>query len=70
MVTAFAIEAIRLVDHFHWRNRKTTSKEKQEPLNLDDNKDTKKIWYKSYYDEEDLHNSERTLLISPKKQAE
>jgi len=67
VVTVFAIEAIRLVDHFHWRNRKTTAKEEQEPLNLADNKDKKKIWYKSYYDAEDLHSSERTLLIGPKQ---
>jgi hypothetical protein len=68
VVTAFAIEAIRLVDHFHWRNRKTTTKEKQEPLNLADNSDKKKIWYKSYYDTEDLHWSERTLLIRPRSE--
>jgi phosphatidylserine/phosphatidylglycerophosphate/cardiolipin synthase-like enzyme len=63
VVTAFAIEAIRLVDHFHWRNKKRSTKEKKEPLYLNDNKDEKKIWYKNYYNPEDLHYLERTLLI-------
>ncbi len=68
VVTAFAIEAIRLVDHFHWRNKKQSSKEKKEPLYLNDNKDKKKIWYKNYYNPDDLHYLERTLLIREKKQ--
>jgi phosphatidylserine/phosphatidylglycerophosphate/cardiolipin synthase-like enzyme len=68
VVTAFAIEAIRLVDHFHWRNKKKEAKEKKDPIYLDDNKDEKKIWYKSYYNPDDLHYLERTLLISEKKQ--
>ncbi len=68
VVTAFAIEAIRLVDHFHWRNRKWSAKKKKEPLYLNDNKDKKKIWYKSYYNPDDLHSCERTLLISERKQ--
>jgi phosphatidylserine/phosphatidylglycerophosphate/cardiolipin synthase-like enzyme len=68
VVTAFAIEAIRLVDHFHWRNKKRSAKEKKEPLYLNDNKDKKKIWYKSHYNPDDLHYLERTLLISEKKQ--
>jgi phosphatidylserine/phosphatidylglycerophosphate/cardiolipin synthase-like enzyme len=68
VVVVFAIEAIRLVDHFHWRNTKRSAKEKKEPLYLNDNKDKKKIWYKSYYNPDDLHYLERTLLISEKKQ--
>jgi len=66
VVTAFAIEAIRLVDHFHWRNREGTAAANNEPLHLKDNKDTKKIWYKSYYNDNDLHCLERTLLIKEK----
>lgn len=69
VVTAFAIEAIRLVDHFQWRNKKSTAKEKQQPLTLNDNKDKSKIWYKSYYKPDDLHYLERTLLIGARKQA-
>jgi hypothetical protein len=64
VVTAFAIEAIRLVDHFHWRNKKM---EDIGQLYLNDNRDKKKIWYKSYYNPEDLHYLERTLLIGDKK---
>jgi hypothetical protein len=64
VVTAFAIEAIRLVDHFHWRNKKMDDIGQ---LYLNDNRDKKKIWYKSYYKPEDLHFLERTLLISDKK---
>ena len=67
VVTVFAVEAIRLVDHFHWRNKKWSAKKKKDPLYLSDNKDKKKIWYKSYYNPDDLHYLERTLLISPKK---
>ncbi len=67
VVTAFAVEAIRLVDHFHWRNKKEKANKKKEPLYLNDNKDPKKIWYKSYYNSDDLLYLERTLLINPKK---
>jgi phosphatidylserine/phosphatidylglycerophosphate/cardiolipin synthase-like enzyme len=67
VVTAFAIEAVRLVDHFHWRNKKQSAKEKKSSLYLNDNSDPKKIWYKSYYNPDDLHYLERTLLISEKK---
>ncbi len=63
VVTAFAIEAIRLVDHFHWRNKKI---EDSKQLYLNDNRDKKNIWYKSYYDPDDLHYLERTLLIGEK----
>jgi phosphatidylserine/phosphatidylglycerophosphate/cardiolipin synthase-like enzyme len=67
VVTAFAIEAIRLVDHFHWRNKKRSADEEKTPLYLNDNKDQKDIWYKSYYSDTDLHYLERTLLIRPKE---
>ncbi len=67
VVTTFAIEAVRLVDHFHWRNKKENAKKKKEPLYLNDNKDKKNIWYKSYYNTDDLLYLERTLLISQKK---
>ena len=60
-VTAFAIEAIRLVDHFAFRARKQNPKE----VNLHPTQ--KKPWYASYYDAEDLHSLERTLLIAERK---
>ncbi|MBZ0203907.1 MAG: hypothetical protein K8I03_12885, partial [Ignavibacteria bacterium] len=44
VVTCFAIEAIRLVDHFQWRNKKFTAKMKEEPLYLRDPKDSF-VWY-------------------------
>ena len=68
VVTVFALEAIRLVDHFLWRNKKRSAKEKKEPLYLNDNSDKKKIWYKSAYNPDDLRYLERTLLIGEKRQ--
>lgn len=62
IVTAFAVEAIRLVDHFQWRNKKFTAKEKEEPLQLHDPSE-KKQWYKAYYNPKDLLYLERTLLM-------
>lgn len=61
VVTAFAIEAIRLVDHFAFRDRKQNSKE----VDLHTNEDTP--WYASYYDPDDLHYIERTLLVDERK---
>ncbi|GGI23880.1 phospholipase D-like domain-containing protein [Pedobacter mendelii] len=65
VVTAFAIEAIRLIDHYHWRNRKEEaleSSDSEKVLNLKDGSEAKK-WFESYYDQTDLHYVERTLLI-------
>jgi phosphatidylserine/phosphatidylglycerophosphate/cardiolipin synthase-like enzyme len=67
VVTAFGIEAIRLVDHFHWRNKKGTAKSKKEPLYLKDNSDKKDLWYEPYYDSSDLLWLERTLLSGERK---
>jgi len=61
VVTAFAIEAIRLVDHFAFRDRKQNPKE----VHLHANEDTP--WYVSYYDPDDLHYTERTLLVNERK---
>lgn len=66
-VTVFAIEAIRLVDHFHFRNaqfkaqQKKTNGKKQE-IHLHGSKE--KNWVDKYFDKNDLRNLERTLLIS------
>jgi phosphatidylserine/phosphatidylglycerophosphate/cardiolipin synthase-like enzyme len=66
-VTVFAIEAIRLVDHFHFRNaqfkaqQKKTNGKKQE-IHLHGSKEKK--WIDKYFDKNDLRNLERTLLIS------
>ena len=58
VVTVFAIEAIRLVDHFAFRDRTQNSDE------IDLQASDAHPWYASYYDPEDLHWVERTLLIS------
>jgi phosphatidylserine/phosphatidylglycerophosphate/cardiolipin synthase-like enzyme len=60
-VTVFAIEAIRLVEHFHFRNRQ------QNADRFDLQASDPKPWHASYYDTDDLHCLERTLLISGKK---
>ena len=63
VVTAFAVEAIRLVDHFQWRNKARTAEVSGTPVRLNDLSDPEKIWYRSYYDARDLHYLERTLLV-------
>jgi len=63
VVTAFAVEAIRLVDHFQWRNKKGDAQKNDEPLYLNDSSNKRNIWYKSYFNKKDLHFLERTLLI-------
>ena len=59
IVTAFAIEALRLVDHFHWRNTKLN--------NLDhlylDNLQNHKKWFDSWMTEGDLKCRQRKLYI-------
>lgn len=62
VVTAFAIEALRLVDHFHWRNKELKS---DEPLHLDDLSTLDKAWYKAWYNANDLKNRQRLLYIRP-----
>jgi phosphatidylserine/phosphatidylglycerophosphate/cardiolipin synthase-like enzyme len=59
-VTVFAIEAIRLVDHFHFRDREQNAEQ------IDLQASDAKPWHASYYDPGDLHCLERTLLISGK----
>ena len=62
VVTAFAIEAIRLIDHFHWLNRLTQAEVNEEEKYLRDN--TEKVkWVKKYYNPKDLRCLERTLLM-------
>jgi phosphatidylserine/phosphatidylglycerophosphate/cardiolipin synthase-like enzyme len=67
-VTAFAVEAIRLVDHFHFRNsqfiEQQSAKDKKpvlKPVFLRASKDKK--WVDAYYNKKDLLYMERTLLI-------
>ncbi len=53
IVTAFAIEAMRLIDHFHFRNR-----EQKNEINLYTTE-----WFKNYYNPKDLRCLERELLV-------
>ncbi len=60
IVTAFAIEAFRLTEHFHWRNTENKGK----ALFLQNDPKPKKAWYEKYYNPEDLRCIERKLFIS------
>jgi len=57
----FAIEAIRLVDHFSFRDRIENTDQSLQTSGA------ATAWYASYYDPQDLHFVERTLMISAKK---
>ncbi len=58
VVTAFAIEAMRLVDHFHWRNR-----QQEDRLDLDDLSDPSNLWYAPFYEAGDLKFLQREMFI-------
>lgn len=62
VVTAFAIEAIRLVDHFSWLNRLVQEEAREDEMTLYDDSEAKK-WFKKYYNPNDLKFLERTLLM-------
>ncbi|MDB6065280.1 MAG: hypothetical protein JWR26_1488 [Pedosphaera sp.] len=57
IVTAFAVEAIRLVDHFHFRAAMSAATSAN-PLAL-----SQGDWWKPYYDETNIKCHERTLFI-------
>jgi len=59
IVTAFAIEALRLVDHFHWRNTELSNEE----MHLDDLSKPSKAWYLAWFDTSDLRCRQRKLYI-------
>ena len=63
VVTAFAIEAIRLIDHFQWRQKAKDTQKNKKPLALRDGSEEKQPWYSRYYSPKDLHYLERTLLV-------
>jgi phosphatidylserine/phosphatidylglycerophosphate/cardiolipin synthase-like enzyme len=60
IVTVFALEAIRLVDMFQWRNKELT----EEDLLLNDLSNPDKLWYQKYYNPDDLRCMERQKFIS------
>ena len=59
IVTAFAIQALALVDHFQWRNKEI----KEKSIHLDDISNPDKAWYQAWYDPTDLKNRQRNLYI-------
>lgn len=61
--TVFAIEAIRLVDHFHFRSKENQASASSEPFDL--NTSTVKPWYGKFYDPNDLRCIGRLKFIAP-----
>jgi hypothetical protein len=62
-VTAFAVEAIRLVDHYHFRDAMEQA-DPAAPLKLQGPDPRNEApWYEAYYDERDLKSVERELFI-------
>lgn len=59
IVTAFAIQALALVDHFQWRNKEL----KEKSIYLDNISNPDKAWYVAWYDSKDLKNRQRNLYI-------
>ena len=59
IITAFAIQALALVDHFQWRNKEI----KEKSIYLDDISNPAKAWYNAWYDAEDLKSRQRNLYI-------
>jgi len=76
-VTVFAVEALRLVDHFHWRNvqaqaqknkmktKTKAGKQNAGKLFLHDSSEAK--WVEKYFDKKDLRCKQRELLIGSRK---
>ena len=60
IATAFAIEAIRLIDHFQFRNRQALATEKGKSILLKtDNK-----WYQRYFNPDDLYCLDKKVFIN------
>jgi phosphatidylserine/phosphatidylglycerophosphate/cardiolipin synthase-like enzyme len=59
VVTVFALEALRLVDHFHWRNYETM---KTTPMNLDD-MTRPAPWFTKWFATGNLYCRQRELYI-------
>ncbi|MES2760678.1 MAG: phospholipase D-like domain-containing protein [Bacteroidota bacterium] len=59
IVTAFAIEALRLVDHFHWRNNEIADKK----MYLDALSKKTTAWYLPWFNAKDLRCQQRKLYI-------
>lgn len=59
VVTAFAIEALRLVDHYHWRNY---TDDINKPMNLDD-LTRAKPWFNKWFQPGNLYCRQRELYM-------
>ncbi len=62
IVTVFAIEAIRLIDHYHWLNKDIVTDTEVQEWHLYDATESDK-WYAKYYNPDDLRYMERNMLI-------
>jgi phosphatidylserine/phosphatidylglycerophosphate/cardiolipin synthase-like enzyme len=62
IVTTFAIEAIRLIDHFYWLNVLMEVEISEEERFLSDDTESVK-WFAKYYNPKNLRCLERTLLM-------
>jgi len=58
IATAFAIEAIRLIDHYHFRAKKSGPAGEEKTLKLD----KRSGWAKRYFDKEDIKYVDRKLF--------
>jgi phosphatidylserine/phosphatidylglycerophosphate/cardiolipin synthase-like enzyme len=65
IATAYAVEAIRLVDHYHFRSAMRAATDTKPLLLKDDTVATK--WWEPYYDKNNIKYTERLLFTNPKK---
>jgi len=63
IATVFAIEALRLVDHYHFRANSASAKTKKQPIKLWKNSK----WAAEYYDKTDIHYLDRKLFCKAAK---
>ncbi len=62
IVQAYAVEAIRLVDHYNFRARQNQATSAN-PLQLQSNPPAGQEWWRAYYDPTNIKYRERTLFV-------
>jgi hypothetical protein len=62
LVQAYAVEAIRLVDHYHFRTAQEQSTA-DAPLTLQGVVPAGQEWWRAYYDPTNIKCVERTLFV-------
>lgn len=62
IATAFAIEAVALVDHFHFRNAAGGKDQSKSAASAEINLNTNNKWTLPYYDPKDTHCADRLLF--------